>query len=78
MVKIWVESVLEVFDGEILALVLLLHTTKLLGGNQHVADHMDDTVHGDTILNSNRREAVYLNGDDATVPCNVDAQGAIF
>lgn len=78
MIKIRGESLLEVFDGKILALVLLLHTTQLLGWDQHVADYMNDTVHGDTILDSNRRESVDLDSDDAAVPCNVNAQGAIF
>ena len=50
IVKQRLQSLLEVLNSQLLALVMLFHAVNPLGWNQHVANDLNDTVGGNAIL----------------------------
>lgn len=50
----------------------------MLGGNEHVADNMNDSIPGYTVCNADGSESVDIYADQSTVARNINAQGFVF
>ena len=77
------ESGLELLEAELLlgaepVGASELGATKLLGRNQDVADDLDNSVRGNTILHTDAREGVDLDVDQATVSSYVNRQRVVL
>lgn len=55
-----------------------LGATELLGRNQDVADNLDNSVRGNTILHTDAREGVDLDVDQATVSSYINRQRMVL
>ncbi len=73
-VKHRLQSLLEILNSQLLALVMLFHAVDPLGWNQHVANDLNDTVSGDAILDGHLGKAVNPDDDEAAVAGDVNTQ----
>lgn len=55
-----------------------LSATELLRRDQDVADDLNDTIGSNTILDTDAREGVDLDVDEATVSTNINRQGVVL
>jgi hypothetical protein len=69
------QSLLEVLNSHLLTLpVDLLATSSVLGWHENVRDNLDDTIAGDTVMDSYAREAVDPDGHKRSVPRYIDGK----